>query len=335
LLIGGFVLAAPYAVASSAKSSDLMAQAKADETSTAAPATPAATTPAAAGETPAATGEPPKETANDPYLTQRKNFYDACTRICKLLREGNYDSAVYLSRSTADDLTEHKVDGSDPFPKRGADLLQILKDSGGDTDALDKSFHKEAKLAETKGEMPRAQIFFYLIDQLENGGHPQPPLPEKIVVNNEANEDAVRLEMRYLHAAVKKYGRDHAGKYPTVFDNNFKKYFLAITLNGKPIGPFINPFTKKPDWFEVKPIDDLNKVSAMTSIPRGKIWYCPLTNGADYAIIAGDHVDHPIKDPKTNEALIISKYIVEDKTIKLPDTVAPALKLPAKPPAKK
>jgi len=274
---------------------------------------------------------PAADAAPDPYLESRKTFSDACRRICKLLREGNYPSALYLSRHTADDLAEKKVNGSDPFPNRSAHLLQILKDCGADTEALDKAFQNEANTAQAKGDNPTAQTYFFLSDQLENGGSPTAPVPVKVVANNDQSEEAIRQEMKLLQAVVKKYGHEHSGKYPTALDATFKKYFANITIDGVKVArPFTNPFTRKPEWFEVKPVEDLGQISAMNSIPKGKVWYCPLTNGNDYAIIAGDHIEHQLRDTDSTHPLIMSKYNVEDKTIKVPDVVTAGAAKPKK-----
>lgn len=100
--------------------------------------------------------------------------------------------------------------------------------------------------------------------------------------------EAIRVQMIMLQTMVEKFGKQHHGKYPVVLNPEFKSYFPMITINkSTSTAPFYNPFTKKQEWFAIKPLTNIDEAESEETLPRGQIIYCPIKNGATYAIIAG------------------------------------------------
>jgi hypothetical protein len=118
-------------------------------------------------------------------------------------------------------------------------------------------------------------------------------------------EDAVRMQMKMLQSMAQKYANKHGGKFPIALDDGFKNYFPQITINNsKSTSPFYNPFTKKQEWFEVKPVEKMDKTDEIQVAQKGQIIYCPLSNGTNFAIIAGARDGKLLRD-KAGKVLIL------------------------------
>ncbi|HEY9679091.1 MAG TPA: hypothetical protein V6C76_13865 [Drouetiella sp.] len=121
--------------------------------------------------------------------------------------------------------------------------------------------------------------------------------------------DAVRLQMLALQAQVERFAKKHKGKYPVALNKEFEEYFPAISINNsKSTAPFYNPFTKKQEWFAIKPLNSVQEAEAEpeAELPKGQIFYCPIKHGVTYAIIAGAN-DGKLLKAKNGLPLVMTK----------------------------
>lgn len=136
----------------------------------------------------------------------------------------------------------------------------------------------------------------------------KPMAPEKADATKlEGYDDAVKMQMKMLQSIAQRYARHHEGKYPVALDEGFKNCFPQITINhSKSTSPFYNPFTKKQEWFEVKPLEKIDKADDIQAAAKGQIFYCPLSNGSNFAIVAGAHDGKLLRD-KSGKIIILTK----------------------------
>ncbi len=119
--------------------------------------------------------------------------------------------------------------------------------------------------------------------------------------------EAVRMQMIMLQSLVEKFAKQHHGKYPIVLNEEFKGYFPMITINkSNSTAPFFNPFTKKQEWFAIKPINNVEEASEEETLQKGQIMYCPVNHGSTYAIIAGA-ADGKLMRNKDGQNLIMTR----------------------------
>ncbi|MBI2812104.1 MAG: hypothetical protein HYX67_14905 [Candidatus Melainabacteria bacterium] len=119
--------------------------------------------------------------------------------------------------------------------------------------------------------------------------------------------EAVRMQMIMLQSMVEKFAKQHHGKYPIVLNEEFKGYFPMITINkSNSTAPFFNPFTKKQEWFAIKPLNSVEEASEEEALQKGQIMYCPVNHGSTYAIIAGA-ADGKLMRNKDGQNLIMSR----------------------------
>jgi hypothetical protein len=106
--------------------------------------------------------------------------------------------------------------------------------------------------------------------------------------NTTSLNDAVRMQMLGLQTMVEKFARQHHGKYPTTLTAEFKGYFPMITINkSNSTAPFFNPYTKKQEWFTIKPLSNVDEIDSEEVLQKGQIVYIPIKQGTSYAIISG------------------------------------------------
>ncbi len=119
--------------------------------------------------------------------------------------------------------------------------------------------------------------------------------------------EAVRMQMIMLQSMVEKFAKQHHGKYPFILNEEFKGYFPMITINkSNSTAPFFNPFTKKQEWFAIKPLNSVEEVSEEEVLQKGQIIYCPVNHGSTYAIIAGA-ADGKLMRNKDGQNLIMTR----------------------------
>lgn len=119
--------------------------------------------------------------------------------------------------------------------------------------------------------------------------------------------EAVRMQMIMLQTMVEKFAKQHHGKYPVELSPEFKGYFPMVTINkSASTAPFYNPFTKKQEWFAIKPVTKVDEASEEETLPKGQIVYCPIKGGVTYAIIAGG-ADGKLIRNKDGQSLIMTK----------------------------
>ena len=110
-----------------------------------------------------------------------------------------------------------------------------------------------------------------------------------------------------LQTMVEKFAKQHHGKYPVVLNAEFKGYFPMITINkSNSTAPFFNPFTKKQEWFVIKPLANIEEVGSEETLQKGQIIYCPINSGKTYAIIAGA-ADGKLMRNKDGQNLIMTR----------------------------
>ena len=127
------------------------------------------------------------------------------------------------------------------------------------------------------------------------------------VDNGATMNEAIRMQMLLLQTMVEKFAKKHNGKYPVALNAEFQNYFPMITINkSTSTAPFYNPFTKKQEWFVIKPLTKLDEAGEEETLPKGQIVYCPIKNGASYAIIAGG-ADGKLIHNKDGQSLIMTK----------------------------
>ncbi len=119
--------------------------------------------------------------------------------------------------------------------------------------------------------------------------------------------EAVRMQMIMLQSMVEKFAKQHHGKYPIILNEEFKGYFPMITINkSNSTAPFFNPFTKKQEWFAIKPINAVEEANEEEVLQKGQIVYCPVNHGSTYAIIAGA-ADGKLMRNKDGQNLIMTR----------------------------
>ncbi len=169
---------------------------------------------------------------------------------------------------------------------------------------IEKEIETAKKEANDKNDLVRVSALEELQDQIKRG---KAAASGAKIDNATTLDDAVKMQMAMLQSMAEKFARQHHGKYPIVLDEQFKGYFPMITFNkSNSTAPFFNPFTKKQEWFGVKPIDSIDKAADNQNLLKGQIVYCPVKQGTAYAIIGGAHDGKLLRD-KTGQTLIMTK----------------------------
>jgi hypothetical protein len=150
---------------------------------------------------------------------------------------------------------------------------------------IEKKIEAAKQEAQSKDDLVRVSA----LEELQNEIKRRKAAAGGIKTDNTTTlNDAVRMQMLGLQTMVEKFARQHHGKYPTTLTAEFKGYFPMITINkSNSTAPFFNPYTKKQEWFSIKPLGNVDEIDSEDVLQKGQIVYMPIKQGAGYAIIAG------------------------------------------------
>lgn len=197
------------------------------------------------------------------------------------------------------------VCGASPAQAENEDVQEWQsKVSAGKYAGLEKDIEAARVSALEKNDYVRLSA----IEELQNEIKRRKGAAGGAKVDNSATlNEAVRMQMIMLQSLVEKFAKQHHGKYPIILNEEFKGYFPMITINkSNSTAPFFNPFTKKQEWFAVKPISNLEEASEEEVLQKGQIIYCPVNHGTTYAIIAGA-ADGKLMRNKDGQNLIMTR----------------------------
>ena len=154
----------------------------------------------------------------DKYASQRKLYNDASHQIVKLLKEGKKDEAEDLTANLRKQIEAHRVDVLDPWPGRVDDFEQAVAIYNSDfsIQLIEDAKQQAAQTGDFFGS-----LLFEDISRDSNNQNGSATADTNQLMNLAGSDNAVKVQMRLLQAAVEKYAKKHGGKYPIKPDEVF------------------------------------------------------------------------------------------------------------------